>query len=114
MMTKSSSMRPTVSSLVLNSSMAPFWEAQAGDHFLVPIFTCPSNLELFKRRLQMSKNISVDFDEVLPFYRLSFNDGPSNDYADLTDSNTSFALPSKSSAEKLVHAYFTTWHVLFP
>jgi Fungal specific transcription factor domain len=36
------------------------------------------------------------------------------DDVDLTDTNTSFALPSKSSAEKLVQSFFNTWHPLFP
>jgi Fungal specific transcription factor domain len=94
--------------------MVPFWGVQADDHSSVSTFTRLANLELFKRRLQMSKNLAVDFDEVLPFYRQSYNDGTSDDDADLTDSNTSFALPSKSSAEKLVHSFFTAWHVLFP
>jgi Fungal specific transcription factor domain len=70
-------------------------------------------IELFKRRLQIAKNISIDFDEVLPFYKQSANDGVVDD-VDLTDTNTSFALPSKSSAEKLVQSFFANWHPLFP
>jgi hypothetical protein len=69
--------------------------------------------ELFKRRLHISKNVSIDFDEVLPFYKSSPTDGVEDD-ADLTDNNTSFALPSKASAEKLVQSFFTNWHPMFP
>jgi hypothetical protein len=69
--------------------------------------------ELFKRRLHISKNVCIDFDEVLPFYKSSPTDGVEDD-ADLTDNNTSFALPSKASAEKLVQSFFTNWHPMFP
>ena len=70
-------------------------------------------IELFKRRLQIAKNVCIEFDDVLPFFKQSPNDGVEDD-ADLTDTNTSFALPSKSSAEKLVQSFFNTWHPLFP
>lgn len=70
-------------------------------------------LELFKRRLQISKNVCIDFDEVLPFYKTSINENLDDDI-DLTDTNTSFPLPSKSSAEKLVQSFFNNWHPLFP
>jgi hypothetical protein len=71
-------------------------------------------LELFKRRLQLSKNISVEFDDVLPFYKPTSGDQPTDDADELTDANTTFALPSKSSVEKLVQAFFKDWHPLFP
>ena len=81
---------------------------------LVHIHPPPSLIEeLFKRRLQIAKNVTLEFDDVLPFYKQSPNDGVEDD-ADLTDTNTSFALPSKSSAEKLVHSFFTNWQPLFP
>jgi Fungal specific transcription factor domain len=63
--------------------------------------------------LQIAKNVNVEFDEVLPFFKQSPSDGVEDD-SDLTDANTSFALPSKSSAEKLVDSFFNTWHPLFP
>jgi hypothetical protein len=72
-----------------------------------------TNVELFKRRLQISKNICIEFDDVLPFFKQSPNDGVEDD-VDLTDTNTSFSLPSKSSAEKLVQSFFSTWHPMFP
>jgi hypothetical protein len=71
-------------------------------------------VELFKRRLQIAKNVCIDFDDVLPFYRPSSTDGATEEEPEITDSKTSFALPSKSSAEKLVNSFFNTWHHLFP
>lgn len=89
-----------------SSSGRPFF----GKHY----FGISLTTELFKRRLQISKNVCIDFDEVLPFYRQSFNDGGLEDDSELTETNTSFALPAKSSAEKLVSSYFSSWHLLFP
>jgi len=70
-------------------------------------------IELFKKRLQVSKNVSIDFDEALPFYRQK-SDENSTDDDELTETNTTFALPSKASAEKLVNTFFNNWHPLFP
>jgi Fungal specific transcription factor domain len=73
--------------------------------------------ELFKKRLHVSKNVIVDFDCVLPFYKETAEQNSvdrSSDDEELTDTNTTFALPSKASAEKLVNAFFDNWHPLFP
>lgn len=70
-------------------------------------------VELFKRRLQIAKNVCVDFDEVLPFYKPSSTEGTTEE-PEVTDSKTAFALPSKTSAEKLVNSFFNTWQPLFP
>jgi Fungal specific transcription factor domain len=63
--------------------------------------------------LQIAKNVCIDFDEVLPFYKPSSTDGTTEE-PEVTDSKTSFALPSKASAEKLVNSFFNTWQPLFP
>jgi hypothetical protein len=63
--------------------------------------------------LQIAKNVCVDFDEVLPFCKASSTDATTEE-PEVTDSKTSFALPSKTSAEKLVNSFFNTWQPLFP
>jgi hypothetical protein len=91
------------------------WEAQVAALSLVthPHEKILTVLELFKRRLQMSKNISIDFDELLPFYR-SNRAEPQPEEEIPADCNTSFALPSKSTSEQLVQSFFQNWHALFP
>jgi hypothetical protein len=65
----------------------------------------------------VSKNVIVDFDSVLPFYKETAERNSverNSDDEEFTDTNTTFALPSKVSAEKLVKIFFDNWHPLFP